>query len=772
MLCEDESSFQHKWPEMEPTVQRLLHQQTVSRDQWHTLFYHVHKVCLWDDAGARRIQDALQANILNYISDVQCRVMSHMDDIALLNAYIAEWQKFFSQCDFLPLPFHQLETSLQGKTGTSVTKRVDGPASVVRAMMLEAWNGSIFSSIRQRLQDSAMRLVEQERRGEAFDSALVVGVRESYVNLSADPADRLVIYRANFESAYIESTKQFYKIKAQQFLEQNGVQNYMQYASQKLKEETDRGNKYLEVSSNSGKLLHECCVEVLVTAFRETILAECPQMIRDNDTKRLHLMFNLMRHVPNGVQPMLVDLEKHIVTSGLADMLASADSITQDSELYVEKLLALFRGFSALVRSAFGDDPHFLTARDKAYQRVVDDTSVFRLELPGRRGALRGSYESRCPELLANYCDLLLRKTPLSKRLSADEVEAKLRDVLLVLKYVSQKDVFMRYHKTHLTRRLILETSQDSEKEENMVEWLREVGMPADYVNKLARMFQDLKVSEDLNWQLKKQLGQKRVKGAADNINVKILNGGAWQQPAERVPVSLPLELEDFIPEVEDFYRQSHSGRKLQWHHHMGNGTITFAAGSGRYDLEVTTFQAAVLFAWNRRPEQRLSFPALRLATELPDCDLRRTLGTLVSNPKMRRNVLLMEPVLQAKDFTDQTEFWINHDFAIVTKNGRVQRRGRVNLIGRLMLLSERAREADNEGIVALRVLRCQEALVKLMKARKTLHHTQIHSQLIQLLCQQFQPSKKLIKETLEFAMENKFVARDENDLNVFHYTA
>jgi len=32
---------------------------------------------------------------------------------------------------------------------------------------------------------------------------------------------------------------------------------------------------------------------------------------------------------------------------------------------------------------------------------------------------------------------------------------------------------------------------------------LREVGMPADYVNKLARMFQDIKVSEDLNQEFK-----------------------------------------------------------------------------------------------------------------------------------------------------------------------------------------------------------------------------------------------------------------------------
>ena len=36
-----------------------------------------------------------------------------------------------------------------------------------------------------------------------------------------------------------------------------------------------------------------------------------------------------------------------------------------------------------------------------------------------------------------------------------------------------------------------------------MVEWLRDVGMPAEYINKLARMFQDIKVSEDLNRRFK-----------------------------------------------------------------------------------------------------------------------------------------------------------------------------------------------------------------------------------------------------------------------------
>lgn len=140
-------------------------------------------------------------------------------------------------------------------------------------------------------------------------------------------------------------------------------------------------------------------------------------------------MFSLMDKVPNGIEPMLKDLEEHIMSAGLADMVASAETITsvrhvqtytgisvvlkylthwdksllyccnnnhfvmlknlpndpdimllkekanmlimcgtlfyQDSEKYVEQLLTLFNRFSRLVKEAFQDDPRFLTARDK-----------------------------------------------------------------------------------------------------------------------------------------------------------------------------------------------------------------------------------------------------------------------------------------------------------------------------------------------------------------------------------------------------------------------
>lgn len=42
------------------------------------------------------------------------------------------------------------------------------------------------------------------------------------------------------------------------------------------------------------------------------------------------------------------------------------------------------------------------------------------------------------------------------------------------------------------------------------------------------------------------------------------------------------------------------------------------------------------------------------------------------------------------------------------SKNGKVQKRGKINLIGRLQLSTEKSKEEDNEGIMQLRILRVQ----------------------------------------------------------------
>ena len=94
---------------------------------------------------------------------------------------------------------------------------------------------------------------------------------------------------------------------------------------------------------------------------------------------------------------------------------------------------------------------------------------------------------------------------------------------------------------------------------------------------------------------------------------------------------------------------------------------ITFSNQVGRFDVDVTTFQMAVLFAWNQRPLEKISYENLRLATELPDPELRRTLWSLCAFPKLKRQLLLVDPQAHSpKDFAQDTRFWVNQEFAIV----------------------------------------------------------------------------------------------------------
>ena len=75
-----------------------------------------------------------------------------------------------------------------------------------------------------------------------------------------------------------------------------------------------------------------------------------------------------------------------------------------------------------------------------------------------------------------------------------------------------------------------------------------------------SRMFQDIKVSEDLNSQFKEHLSHQPAKqNLADSVSIKILNVAAWARTTDKVPVTLPRELEDYIPEVEEFYKVCNS---------------------------------------------------------------------------------------------------------------------------------------------------------------------------------------------------------------------
>ncbi|GIY54438.1 cullin-5, partial [Caerostris extrusa] len=142
---------------------KLVHQQAVTKAKWRDLFWFVNDVCLWQKRH-HTVYNFLKEKLSDFIQKVQWSILVHKEDNALLKAYIAEWRKFFTQCTYLPLPFVELDKTVAEKSASD-------------ELMIDFWDQMIFSRIKQRLLNSAMKLVDSERKGEAFDSQLVIGVR-------------------------------------------------------------------------------------------------------------------------------------------------------------------------------------------------------------------------------------------------------------------------------------------------------------------------------------------------------------------------------------------------------------------------------------------------------------------------------------------------------------------------------------------------------------------------------------------------------------------
>ena len=421
----------------------------------------------------------------------------------------------------------------------------------------------------------------------------------------------------------------------------------MKWAMNAIDTEEAMASRYLDPDSMG--LLKARLDKVLIVEVLEALHAEIRTAMDHRDIEKLNLLFRLGSRVAEGCDPLLRELDRHIFETGLAEMKQHAETIQTDCEKFVEKLLCLFNSYSSLVTEAFQNDKRFQTACDKSFNRLVNDTSVFKIELPTKIRGSKLAPESRCPELLANYCDMLLRRTPMTRTLSSSDIDKRLRDVMTVLRFVDNKDVFLRFHKAHLTRRLLLELSADDEKEENLNAMLREFGMPPETLNQIQIMFQDIQLSRTLKDAFSEYASSHYPNSPSlrDVVTIKILKQSAWQRtPGDRAPMALPTEIEDlYIPAIERFYSSRHQGRRLVWNHHLASAIVAMSTkNGGKFDLEVTTPQAITLFVFNEHPSDKLSYDDLRVATGMENGpELGRVLYSLVANNRVKIQILMCD---------------------------------------------------------------------------------------------------------------------------------
>ncbi len=203
-----------------------------------------------------------------------------------------------------------------------------------------------------------------------------------------------------------------------------------------------------------------------------------------------------------------------------------------DPKQYVETVLKVYKKYNELVQGPFRNEAGFVASLDKACRRFINDNAVCKA----------AQTASKSPELLARFCDLLLKKS--AKNPEEAEMEQTLNDVMVVFKYIEDKDVFQTFYSKQLAKRLIHGTSASEDVEGQMIGKLKST-CGYEYTSKLQRMFTDMQNSRDLLERFKVWLEEKN-KEKADlgvDFSVLVLATGSWPLQPPSTNFLVPKDL-------------------------------------------------------------------------------------------------------------------------------------------------------------------------------------------------------------------------------------
>lgn len=143
---------------------------------------------------------------------------------------------------------------------------------------------------------------------------------------------------------------------------------------------------------------------------------------------------------------------------------------------------------------------------------------------------------------------------------------------MTLFRFLQEKDIFEKYYKQHLAKRLLGGRPFCDEAEGNLLVKLKtECGYQ--FTSKLESMFNDIKMSEDIQKDFKDAtMGTEMTTGF--EFSVRVLTTGSW--PAQSAAqCNLPEELQQARDEFEKFYLRTRTGRKLTWQTNMGTVDVT-----------------------------------------------------------------------------------------------------------------------------------------------------------------------------------------------------
>lgn len=638
------------------------------------------------------------------------------------------------------------------------------------------FKNEVLIKLTERVQRLMLDIIKRERDGtEMSDKFLLRNLTQMMVEI-----DKEEVYVKVFEKKYLEESHAYYAKESLEIFESNTAVLYLQKVQHRLREEVERAERCLDPDTRVK--IEQVIKDEMIDKYKELVVKKEGSgvlvMLENKSETQLRLVYDVLSLVDKALQPTIDILREYVTRQGLtivsvqdegsaatttaaASSSAAANTSEKDYmgmvngviELRVFYDRLLLTSFSKVTRDNRMRDIEFSKAIKDAFDRIVNENNRF-------------------PEYLSLLLDKKLKKG--KKQVEDDQLDTFFDNVIMVFRHVKEKDLFEKYYKEHLSQRLLEERSASDDAEKLFLTKLKaEFGYQ--FTSKLEGMFKDMKISKELmsEWKQHRE-GLTGNERAPIDLSVQVLTHGYWPVTST---ARCELPEKDLIKSADvftKFYLGKHNGRKLTWQYNMGTADIVANGYAQSYTFTVSTYQMAILLLFNEN--ENLSLNVVHEYTKIPIYDLKKHIVQMCKaadeDSKKSSKLLLPKSDDSGADGDDKKKAVVTNTTIFIPNTAFKSKKMKMNLNPPVGVEDAAKKKSTETQIEEERKWVVDAVIVRIMKTRKTLIHSELILEVTKQLQNRFMPSPNLVKKRIENLIEREYLERSDENRSLYRYLA